>query len=444
MTAAVLLLLATWLEGDLAAARRALEAGRPAEALRLLGDLAEREDADPRALLVAGRARLALGDPSAALDPLLRAAEKLPDDVEVARTTAGACYRTAVSSPGVTHAALLHDALRFAGRAQDPWLQALIEEELGRHERALERYAAAGEAGHDALDVWEGSARCLKALGRADWKEAYGKALELAIERRDFVRAWAVAFAADAGGRLLQWLDAEVAEAPEAFLPRRWRGFARARLLLFEGAIEDLRRATALRPDDVAARRELVGALLRRYPAVREPALLREAEREAQRLLRERPEDREIRRQLHWAARRRFEAGDPERAMELLRFLYDIEPLDLDVALGLAALSRRAGATDEADRIYRALLEAFPDEPDVLNDLAILRDGLGDRAGAVKLWNAAVREDPEHLDALENLFTAAWERGDRGAARRWAALGLRAAELQEVAVDRWKWFSDRL
>ena len=80
----VVLLLGT---GDLDAAERALAAGKAEEALALLGDLADGNDAPGRALKVLGRAHLALTQYESAVDPLLRASDSFPKDTGLEMST---------------------------------------------------------------------------------------------------------------------------------------------------------------------------------------------------------------------------------------------------------------------------------------------------------------------------------------------------------------------
>ena len=225
---------------------------------------------------------------------------------------------------------------------------------------------------------------------------------------------------------------------------RRWRGFAREKSLLYDGAVEDLRWTVGKTPSDRPARQALVGVLLASYRSTQEEALLDEAEQHARALLEDDVPDALVISRVHWTAWMHLQAGRRARAVDLLRLLHRTAPRNLDVGLSLAAQLRRGGDLDEAGEVYRVLLDSYPDDPDVLNDLAILEDGRGNRSAARKLWQRALEEDPEHLSALENLFTDSWERGDSVQARRWVARGRATAELQRKAVDRWKWFRDRL
>ena len=85
MSSLLLGLLLALAAGDLDGAEKALDEGQPERALELLRDLADTEEAPQRALLVAGRAYLALREYEAAVDPLLRASDRAPEDRQLAR-----------------------------------------------------------------------------------------------------------------------------------------------------------------------------------------------------------------------------------------------------------------------------------------------------------------------------------------------------------------------
>ncbi|MGQ0613036.1 MAG: tetratricopeptide repeat protein [Planctomycetaceae bacterium] len=436
----LLLLCALLLPGDLEGARKALEAGNPRDALQLLGDLAEGSEASPEALAVAGRAYAALAEYGAASEALLRASLALPDDGPLARDAGWACYRAALADGGIYASAYLADALRAASRAKDPLLLGAVLEGLDRAEEALAAYRES--EGGEAL---EGRARCLALLGREEEaRKAWQAALEAAIARTDLSAAYRCAFAADRGGRLLAWLDG-LLEA-KAGDPRllRYRGFARARLLLYQDAVSDLRALLTAIPYDAEAKTELLGALLQLYHRRRDPAMLLEAETVGLEVLRDAPWEETTRRGLSYAAGQRFARAEYSRALLVLEALHASDPADVDSALNLGAIARRLGRYDIAHGAYERALEAYPEDSAVLNDLAILVDGEAERTAARALWAHVLELQPEALDSLENLYTDRWEQGDREGVAAYVSRGLEAARKNAPeVVERWRWFRDR-
>ncbi len=436
----LLLLCALLLAGDLEGAREALEAGRPRDALQLLGDLAEGTDAAPEALAVAGRAYAALGEHGAASEALLRASLALPEDGTLARDAGWACYRAALADGGMYASAYLADALRAASRAKDPLLMGSVLEGLDRAEEALAAYREI-EAG----EALEGRARCLVLLGREEEsKKAWQAALDAAIARVDLPAAYRCAFAAERGGRLLAWLDGLLAAKADDTRVLRYRGFARARLLLYQDAASDLRAVLLAIPYDQEAKIEFLGTLLQLYHRRRDDAILVEAETLGLALLHDGPREETPRQALSYAAGQRFARAEYPRALLLLESLHESDPTDVDSALNLGAIARRLGRYDIARAAYERALDAYPDDPGILNDFAILVDGEADRPAALALWRRALELQPDALDALENLYTDRWEAGDRDAAAAFLSRGLEAARKNSPdVVERWRWFRDR-
>ncbi len=442
-----LVLLLVLLAGDLDAAEKALAEGRPQEALDLLGDLADGADADVRAWIVQGRAQLALGESEEAVEPLVRASEKRPDDKTLARDAASACRR---SAQGADARLYLADAKRLAARAGDEALLADIDFDLGDYEVALATYRklAEGPGAHAAMRV----ADCLKLLGRADEaREAYAGALEAALKAEDVAAAFRAAFPASRGGRLLAWLDERIAARPDDFDARFYRGYARVASSMYPEAIGDLRFCMARSPKHVGLRDQLSLALFQHGVRQQDKAMIDEAVALAQEVLDAEPADamveawqRDSWERLVWIARYRWQNGDLEGVYSLSKDLHERDPSEPNAGLNFAMAARRLGRYDEARATYGRMLEDAPDDPSVLNDYAILLDGLGDRARALSLWEKVLAADPLNLDALENLFTDAWERGDVVAARDYARRGLAAAREAKGLVERWLWFEDRL
>jgi len=429
--------------GDLTAAQKALAAGKPQQALDLLGDLPDRDQPDPLALVVAGRAYLALKEYPAAVEPLLQASDALPEDRALARDAAYACWW---SAQGPYAALYLEDAKRMARRAGDPLLSADLAFASGEFDRALDLYSKVANAPASRLRVLMRRAECLERLDRAaEAQDVYAQALEIALQSRDLSTAYRAAFAGGRAGRLLSWLDARIAAKGEGEIEyRRYRGYARAARFMYAEAAQDLQRVVKARPADVDARYEYLVCLLQLGARKQDPGLLRDAEAQGRRILEAQPGHRDTWTRMSWLAGYHWANGDTAGAYEVLHFLHGIDPEAIDTGLNFAAMARRLGHYEEARATYAKLLEISPDDPDVLNDQAILIDGLGDRARAVEIWKRVLAEEPRNLDALENLFTAAWERGDETACRLYLARGLEAARTPGGPLERWLWFQDRL
>jgi tetratricopeptide (TPR) repeat protein len=435
------LLVMLLLAGDLAAAQKALAAGRPAEALRLLGDLADGDDPPTDALVVQGRAHLALREYQAAVEPLMRASDARQADKALARDAAWACRGAA---QGMYRMLYLADARRLAERAGEKALLADLAFETGEFERALAALRVLEDKEETRLHRLTRIADCLLKLGKADEaSKAYADALDEALRRDDLRAAYRLAFAGGQRGRFLAWLDGRIAEKDDPRL-RRYRGYVRSAALMFAEAIEDLRAVLEQRPDDLEVKDLLSDALLQHGIRIQDPGEVEEAETLAREVLagdrvHQRAWDR-----LVWIAAHYWVNGRIEQSYTVLRDLHAYDPTDLNAGLNFGAMARRLGRYDEAQAAYERLLEVSEEDPDVMNDLAILRDGMGDRAGAVALWERVLNEEPDNLNALENLFTHTWERGEGAAAREYLRRGLEAARRRNGPVDRWLWFQDRL
>ena len=440
-----LVLVLALLAGDLDGAEKALADEQPERALELLGDLADTEEAPLRALLVAGRAYLALREYEAAVDPLLRASDRAPEDKALARDAAWACWG---SARGNFARAYLEDARRYAERSGDALLLADILYELGDYAAALESYRGIPAENHERRShLLLRIADCLGQTGPdAEARTAYRAALEDAIERDDLVTAYRVAQPGAANGRLIAWLDERLEADANDTWARLYRGYARARAQLLDEAADDLRFVSEARPDDRSIRVRLAQVLVILGTTDQRPEALREAERLSMGVLKEDPSDAgawELVKSLTWYA---WINREVERSHALLGFLNALDPLDRDVGLNYGAMARRLGRYDEARAAYVRLLEEDPTDPAVLTDLGILEDGLGNRAEAVRLWGLVLEEDPFDLNALENLFTHAWEQGDVEKMAEYQERGLAAAQRRgnRKLVDRWHWFKDRL
>lgn len=437
-----LLLTLVLFAGDLAAAEQALAQGRPQQALDLLGDLGDRDDAPVRALVVLGRAHLRLRAYVAAVEPLLRASDALPDDKKLARDAAYACWG---SAEGVYAMAYLEDAKRMARRAGDPMLLADVHYAARDYEAALEHYRAVADDERTRLHVKTRIGEALLQLGKEEeGRTALGVALEEAIRRADLSAAYRLGFAARKSGRLLAWLDERLEETPDDEWARLYRGYARAQALMYREAVDDLRLVLAKRPDDVATLERLAFALIRAGAEEGDAAAVTEGRDHALAVLDAQPENQSAFNWLAWLNHRYWLNGDTEGALALSRELMRRRPDDVNTCLNFCGFARRLGRYAEAEAVFKRLLEDEFDLAPILNDYAILLDGMGRRDEAAALWRQVLDEDPENLNALENLFTDAWERGDRKDLAEYGARGLEAARRRDGPTARWLWFSDRL
>ena len=436
---ALMLLLAA--PADLDAAEKALADGRAREALELLGDLADRDDADVRAWIVQGRAYLALQGYTAAVEPLLRASDARPDDRALARDAAWACWG---SAQGAYARAYLEDAIRMAVRSGDLLLLADLHVDAGNLAEAVDAYGKAEVPESETLRVRMRVAECLRALGRDGATEAFAEALEEALRRGDLASAYKAAFAAERAGRFMAWLDEKLAATPDDLDLRLYRAYARAASLLYAEAAADLRVVLGKRPDFLAAKDQLSAVLIAEGQRRQKADLVDEGERIGREVLEAEPTNQSAWQRMSWLAGTYWTDGRVQRSYDLLKFLHGLDPEDVNTGLNFGAMARRLGHYEEARTAYEGLLEGAPGDPDVLNDLAILVDGMGERARAVELWEMVLSEDPYNLNALENLYTHAWERGDAVALETLLARGLDAATRRDGPVARWHWFRDRL
>ncbi|MDH3592300.1 MAG: hypothetical protein OER88_10505, partial [Planctomycetota bacterium] len=260
MTSGALVL---WLlVADLAGAEAALKAGKPGEAIEKLGEIEDLAKADVRTLIVLGRAHLRLGEYVAAVEPLIRASDQQPKDKALARDAALACQGSAEGAYALEY---LQDARRMAARAQDDRLLAFLRYLSRDFQGALDLYQSLPVAKDPAEHVQTLTyhAECLRRLDRSDEaRPVYLAAVEAALARRDLRTAYRIAFRGQVQGRLLQWLDQELAKKPDAMEYRRYRGYARVAGLRYGDAIDDLRIVVKARPRDLDAKDQLCFALL--------------------------------------------------------------------------------------------------------------------------------------------------------------------------------------
>ena len=434
MIVATLLML---LAGDVAAAEEALAAKEPEKALALLGDAD-----DVRAKRVRGRAYLALADYEAALDPLLTVLEATPDDKELLRDVAWACWG-ASRAGGPFAKAYLEDALRHAQKAKEAAMVADLLYELSRWDEALSAYKTLPDKLHARVRI----AHCLAVLERKDEaKAAYGKALEGAMEQKAHKVAFDVAWRSKQTGRYLAWMDTCLKAEPDNLDLRMYRATMRDALRMWKESAEDYRAAVKIRPDYEAAWSLLARSLFLTGSADQDPPAIQEAEEIATKMLLKKPWDKVAWKTLHWVSGYAWANADVPRTYRTLQLLHKTDPTDISVALSLCGMARRLEKYDEAEQVFREMLDQDPEDPDLLNDFAILEDGRGRRAAAIALWKRVLEVDESNLNALENLFTKTWEDGDDAAMRDYLKRGLAAAieKDDEALIQRWKWFEDRL
>ena len=433
------------LAGDLAGAEAALEAGKPERALELLGDLADKEGAELKALLVSGKALIELRQYEGAMDPLLRAADRAPEDKEVARLAAWACWGAARGGGNFARA-YLEDALRYARRAEDQRMIADLLFELGTYEEALQAYRALPATETASAAMRTRIAQCLAALGKeAEARAAYGEALDAAIAAEDLSAAFRSAFAAKQAGKLLAWLGTRIEAKPDDLLLRLHRGYAREGLGMWKEAAEDLKVAYRLEPRHTDARRRLARCLMNYGTREQQNSAIDEAEVLARAALKDDPRDPISWETVRWLAGWAWANRDVPRSFELLGVLHDIDPEARDIALNYCAMARRLGKYEEAEAAFLAILKVDDEDNDVLNDYAILKDGMGQEEEALRMWRRVLEIAPDDLNALENLYTKAWERGDAANARKHLARGLELSSAggNEGLARRWRWFRNR-
>ncbi|MEM8885240.1 MAG: tetratricopeptide repeat protein [Planctomycetota bacterium] len=440
------LLICLLLGGDLVAAEKALADNKPEEAIELLGDLADADDADVRAQLVLGRAYLRLREYEAAVDPLLRAAERKPDDKQLMRDAAWACWGASANA-GSFQQAYLEDALRYARKSDNAKLVADLLYELQRWEEALAAYDKVEETEANRLFLKTRAAYCLAALERADEaRVAFGAALDEALRRNDLRAGYELAFRGKQQGRYMAALDKRIADKPEDVSLRLFRGYAREAARLWKVAVEDLRVVYKLAPAHADGRRRLARSLVMLGTKEQREEPLVEAERLARKELADFPGEPMSWATMRWIAGWRWANRDIPRAYGVLRDLQKMDPADREVVLNFGAMARRLGKYKEAEAAFLQYLEIDAEDPDILNDYGIVKDGMGRRAEAIALWEKVLSLEEGNLNSLENLFTKAWEDGDRAAIERYLKRGTEEAMRtnDEGLQRRWRWFRDRL
>ena len=98
-----------------------------------------------------------------------------------------------------------------------------------------------------------------------------------------------------------------------------------------------------------------------------------------------------------------FQAGHPDRALDLIIRAIKLQPCTSVYHSNMAAVLRALGRRDEAIASYREALLHKPDNLDAHNQLAILLGECGDAAGEEAHYQLALRYAPDHVDARFNL-----------------------------------------
>jgi tetratricopeptide (TPR) repeat protein len=310
--------------GDLDKAEAALKAGKPREAIELLGDLVKDENA--RAQWILGRAHYDLKEYEAAVEPLLTASDLMPGDKEVALYAAYACWGSAKANDQYARA-YLEDAIRMAERAKREDVVAVLRKDMGDFEGALELF----RKGADTLEVRVHVAECLSALGNeAEATEAWGAVVDKALETGKLQRAFTSAFPAKRERMLLAWLDKRIAAEPDAKWPYAYRGYLYAAMGLHAKAVPDLRIAHQADPNVTTAAR-LCNSLVRVGIDERRKELLVEGEKIARELIDVRGNRmaRDAFRLLAWWA---WQNRDVPTAYRHLKLLIGKSPHERDVA----------------------------------------------------------------------------------------------------------------
>lgn len=188
----------------------------------------------------------------------------------------------------------------------------------------------------------------------------------------------------------------------------------------YEPAIEYLRRAQAIRPDDPEILINL-GAVEQRRSNPRAIAAYRRA-------LELRPDDRKALRALGLAYGNSGQAAAAERCF---RRLVELRPNDAEARLQLGRQLANLGRFDEAADCYRAMGARDPRQVDGHLALAGLARSLGRIEASAEHYAAALRVDPINCFALAGLL-----RTGRAGAREVALAGDEGASPRRTSRDR--------
>lgn len=122
--------------------------------------------------------------------------------------------------------------------------------------------------------------------------------------------------------------------------------------------------------------------------------------------------------------------GESAEALRRLRELFDEEPLDEGVALGMLEGYERAGQGAEALALLQARVASHPDVAGLLYALASAQDRAGRLAETKGILKVVLELSPAHSGALNHLGYLLVEEGGQGPLARAEPLLLRAVELR--------------
>jgi tetratricopeptide (TPR) repeat protein len=244
--------------------------------------------------------------------------------------------------------------------------------------------AVGAQGRHDeAVDAFERSLKIQPAHPRT-W-QAYGAALVNVGRHAEGARAWRRCI--------------ELSPADSAVL---WRGLGEAELLAgnLDAALEALRKAHGLHPEDPSSL-FLLGQSLLRAGRAQEAVRLLQEERAA------RPRHRTLDMLLGQALLRlgqgRLRDGAPEEAVDLAEQAVELGSLPPDGLFLAALLADRAGRRDRAHRWFEAALAAEPELLRRKHEAALALEGEQRYAEAASMLRDILAADPDHAPTLFNL-----------------------------------------
>ena len=323
-----------------------LRHGRPSSALGAAGRTAAKRPDDLPVLLASARAQLAGRDAAAARSTLAAAGRQAgadaPQQVGIAML-----QLSADDAAGARHSL---DKALSANADFTPAVALLSELQLrqgdfaGAEQRArqLVQRRPTLAVGHSLLgDVALARRQPAAAL------DAYRRAHAVQPSTETLLRMVGALHAAGAGGDGVRLAERWVADHPADVAARKALGDGQARLGNFPAARAAYERALERAPADAELLNNLANALIRLGDA--------QAVRVAEQAHARRPDDADLIDTLGWASHL---AGQPDRALQLLRDARLRRPASADIRYHLAAVLAKAGRRTEARDELRAALDA--------------------------------------------------------------------------------------